>query len=94
MASTSSTIDVGEFLRAACRRRGLSACDVARLCDITSEYMCDMVAGRRPATVEVAERLIAVLRLGNAEASELLRLAGHGDATDVRLAVVHPSMVD
>jgi len=69
-------------------------CDVARLCDISSEYMCDIVSGKRAPTVAAVERLISVLQLPNEDAIVLMRLAGDRDLTDVRFGVVHPSAVD
>ena len=94
MASRSSTTDIGALLHAACRRRDLTVCDVARLCDITSEYMCDLVAGKRPPTVEAAERLIAVLHLRGEDATALMRFTGDRDITGVNFGVVHPSAID
>ncbi len=84
--------DLGALLHAACRRRGLTVCDVARLADISSEYMCDIVAGKRPPTADAAERLVAILQLDHEATATLMGLAGHGEAPP--FGVVHPSLVD
>jgi transcriptional regulator with XRE-family HTH domain len=84
--------DLGTLLHAACRRRDLTVCDVARLADVSSEYMCDIVAGKRPPTLEVAERLVGLLQLNHEETARLMSLSGHGATPP--FGVVHPSLVD
>jgi plasmid maintenance system antidote protein VapI len=84
--------DISTLLHAACRRRDLTVCDLARLCDITSEYMCDIVAGKRPPTQEAAERMVSVLQLSHRETLTLMESAGADTAAG--FGVVHTSRID
>jgi len=92
MSPDRSLEDLGSLLHAACRRRDLTVCDLARLSDISSEYMCDILAGKRPPTFESAERLVALLQLDHEETAVLMSAAGHGATAP--FGVVHPSLVD
>ena len=85
--------DISVLLHEACRRRDLTVCDVARLCDLTSEYMCDIVSGRRPPTPEAAERIVGVLQLNHQETARLMLAAG-SDVDTSGFGVVHASRVD
>lgn len=85
--------DVSSLLHAACRRRDLTVCDVARLCGLTSEYMCDIVSGKRPPTPEAAERIVGVLQLTHQETARLMLVAG-ADVAASGFGVVHASRVD
>lgn len=93
MASGPVPTDIGALLHAACRRRDLTVCDVARLCDLTSEYMCDIISGKRPPTPQAAERIVGVLQLNHQETARLMLSAG-SDVAASGFGVVHASRVD